>query len=357
MLMRIGVIVWTSMICKIDVFYRFAIFSKFARLRIFTLASFFDSQLCMWLVRFRNRVAIWILGQGSIRSIDIFGFFLASLFRVWRSLSYDLNGNQITKDNWHYTYDPLSRLTSATNGETTLQFSYDPLGRRLSKQVDNQLPEHYLYDGNRELGAYENGNPKNLHLPRIAVELEGEIFAPILDCHGNSLHLVSLLSGSIAASYQHTAFGELTSASGNLAHPWRYAGKRLDPETGFVYFGHRYYDPTIGRWLTTDPAGFRDSLNLYQYVLNNPFRYYDPDGQFAIVFSIPLTAYIFEAALAFLVAPVSVPVLAAVAVGSIACVAIATHPQIIDHTMSALHRGVENRLNWPNTLEWRKRGS
>lgn len=34
----------------------------------------------------------------------------------------------------------------------------------------------------------------------------------------------------------------------------------------------------MGRWLTTDPAGFVDSLNLYQYVLNNPFRYCDPRG-------------------------------------------------------------------------------
>ncbi len=34
----------------------------------------------------------------------------------------------------------------------------------------------------------------------------------------------------------------------------------------------------MGRWLTTDPVGFVDSLNLYQYVLNNPFRYCDPRG-------------------------------------------------------------------------------
>ncbi len=79
-----------------------------------------------------------------------------------------------------------------------------------------------------------------------------------------------------------------------LAYPWRYAGKRLDPETGLIYFGHRYYDPTLDRWLSTDPAGFRDNLNLYQYVLNNPFRYYDLDGQFAFVFTIPLTPAIFQ---------------------------------------------------------------
>ena len=159
-----------------------------------------------------------------------------------------------------------------------------------------------------------------------------------------------MLSETIAASYQHTAFGELLACSGTLQHPWRYAGKRLDTETGLVYFGHRYYDPTLSRWLTTDPAGFHDSLNLYQYVLNNPFRYYDPDGQFALVFTLPLTSAIFPAALAFLTAPVSIPVLAAVAVGSVACVAIATHPELIDHTMTSLHRGIENTINFPVKL-------
>ena len=55
-----------------------------------------------------------------------------------------------------------------------------------------------------------------------------------------------------------------------------------------MYFGKRYYDPALGRWLTTDPAGFVDSANLYQYVFNNPFRYRDPDGQFIV--AIPLLA-------------------------------------------------------------------
>ena len=46
----------------------------------------------------------------------------------------------------------------------------------------------------------------------------------------------------------------------------RLASKRLDLESGLIYFGKRYYDPEFARWLTTDPAGFIDSANLYQYV-------------------------------------------------------------------------------------------
>ncbi len=60
----------------------------------------------------------------------------------------------------------------------------------------------------------------------------------------------------------------------------------MDHETNLVYFGKRYYDPFLARWMSTDPAGFKDALNLYQYALNNPFKFVDPNGEFA--FALPL---------------------------------------------------------------------
>jgi len=55
-----------------------------------------------------------------------------------------------------------------------------------------------------------------------------------------------------------------------INNPWQYSSKRIDEETGLIYFGRRYYDPSLGRWLTPDPKGFIDGLNLYAYVLNDP---------------------------------------------------------------------------------------
>lgn len=58
----------------------------------------------------------------------------------------------------------------------------------------------------------------------------------------------------------------------------RYSGKEKD-STGMYYYGYRYYQPWIGRWLSADPAGTVDGLNLYRMVRNNPVTLRDPDGR------------------------------------------------------------------------------
>ncbi|MCF7695939.1 RHS repeat-associated core domain-containing protein [Mycetohabitans sp. B2] len=57
----------------------------------------------------------------------------------------------------------------------------------------------------------------------------------------------------------------------------RYSGKERDA-TGLYYYGLRYYQPWVGRWLSADPAGTVDGLNLFGFVKNNPLNYVDDDG-------------------------------------------------------------------------------
>ncbi|WP_079992963.1 RHS repeat-associated core domain-containing protein [Candidatus Protochlamydia naegleriophila] len=54
--------------------------------------------------------------------------------------------------------------------------------------------------------------------------------------------------------------------------------KRVDPETGWIYFGRRFYDPSNGRWTTTDPLGFADGPNLYAYLHHSPLSAFDAYG-------------------------------------------------------------------------------
>lgn len=69
-------------------------------------------------------------------------------------------------------------------------------------------------------------------------------------------------------------------AAGNKV--W-FHGKPVDEDTGLSYFGARYYDPVVGRFMGVDPVGFREgslhSFNRYTYGNNNPYRFLDPDGR------------------------------------------------------------------------------
>jgi RHS repeat-associated protein len=215
--------------------------------------------------------------------------------------TYDLNGNLVTKRTptatWNFTYDPLNRLTQATSGNCVVKMTYDPLGRRLSKITESTgyfgwltiAYEQYLWDGENEIGAFSaQGTPKQVrtlglathrNVPStVAIELDGSLYVPIFDCQGNICRLIDPYSQRIAESYQFDAFGQ-AQARAAYRNPWRYASKRFDPHLQLIYFGKRYYDPELARWLTADPADFVDSTNLYQYVLNNPFKYVDPTGE------------------------------------------------------------------------------
>jgi RHS repeat-associated protein len=92
--------------------------------------------------------------------------------------------------------------------------------------------------------------------------------------------LIDATNGSVSGNYSFSAYGE-EKISGDVVSPWRYSGKRIDDETGLVFFGKRYYDPVIGRWLTKDPLGTPEGPNRYAYALNNPMSNIDEYGLYS----------------------------------------------------------------------------
>jgi RHS repeat-associated protein len=60
---------------------------------------------------------------------------------------------------------------------------------------------------------------------------------------------------------------------------YRFSGKERDDETGLYYFGARYYAPWLGRWASSDAAGFVGGVNLYRYCSGNPIMFGDPSGR------------------------------------------------------------------------------
>lgn len=229
---------------------------------------------------------------------------------------YSLNGNLISKTSDSckiaYRYDALDRLVAVTEGTSETRYTYDAFNRRLTKtnfklEKDNwqeKNTETYLYQGTLEIGAYSNDQVVEMRIlapskQAVACELQGHLYAPIHDQMGNVVCLIDADNGKVIETYRYTAFGEeeIYNANGvqtdQAINPWRFAGKRTDPETGFIYFGMRYYAPTLGRWTSPDPAGFIDGENLYRYLKNNPFKYVDPDGRAAFLLIWPIISIAF----------------------------------------------------------------
>lgn len=235
--------------------------------------------------------------------------------------------NQLTqKSNTQFSYDPqgnlsrkildcnetkfecngLSELVSIQkNDQTSHLFSYDPFGRLLvekhfdtkEKNKKNISTSRYFYLGHQEIGSLTADgkinslkilglNGDELSLNSIAFELQDQIYLPIHDTSKNVSQLIDFKSGQQAESYHYTAFGEesIYNASGEsistslIGNPWRFAEKRFNEKTGLSYFGLRFYDPAIGRWISKDPAGFADGLNLYAYLHNDPLNHLDRFG-------------------------------------------------------------------------------
>ena len=78
--------------------------------------------------------------------------------------------------------------------------------------------------------------------------------------------------------YGNTSYQAGRSAAEVSLKHYRYTGKERDEETGFYYHGARYYAPWLGRWISCDPIGIADGLDLFIYSRDNPVVFKDPTG-------------------------------------------------------------------------------
>ncbi len=132
----------------------------------------------------------------------------------------------------------------------------------------------------------QNGQAKAYYIyangQRICkIDSAGKMFSYHNDALGSPA-LISDEDGNIVQKYLYEPFGTILASKGPNDNHYTFTGKEYDLESGLFYFGARYYDPKIGRFITKDIAGpdyeNPQSLNRYIYVLNNPVKYIDPAG-------------------------------------------------------------------------------
>lgn len=276
-----------------------------------------------------NRTSATLLGQGSVA-------YAANNLNQYTSVggsapSYDVNGNTLTLPGRTFAYDGQSRMivaqTVGLGGVVThsATFVYDARNRQVSRTVDGQttffiwdgwslladgarqredgqsagLPAGRANAGARPAGAFTRqyrvlgGTPtqtaRYIHGPRldeVLVQIRATSPSPVYlheDALG-STYLLTNAAGAAVERYSYTAFGEVRSSdmAGNpVAAPatrFLYTGREWISEVGINDHRHRFYLPSLSRWLSRDPIKERGGLNLYGYVGNNAINAVDPLG-------------------------------------------------------------------------------
>ena len=180
----------------------------------------------------------------------------------------------------------LSEVKKYRNGSLaqTVEYLYDADGNR-RKVVDSSGTRYVLYDGGAPLMELdENKNITAYYVYGAAgVIYKRDISSDSYEFHHkNALGSVIMLAGvtdagtNIIARYEYDAFGSIRTQAGSSDNTHKFTGKEYDDDVKLYYYGARYYDAYIGRFISRDPAG--DGINWYVYCRNNPLGYVDPDG-------------------------------------------------------------------------------
>ncbi|MGH9688617.1 MAG: RHS repeat-associated core domain-containing protein [Candidatus Acidiferrales bacterium] len=209
------------------------------------------------------------------------------------SYTYDDNGDTTSKTTssgtTNYTWDFESRLASVTlpGSGGTATFKYDPFGRRIQKAVTQNgttTTTDYLYNGDNEVETTDqNGSV-------VAKFAQGQsIDEPLAESNSSGAYFyqqdglgsvtsISNGAGQLAQTYTYSSFGDTINSTGNVANPFRYTSRHFDSETGLYYYRARYYDPTVGSFLSEDKFQFDAEHDFYVYVGNSVLNAIDPSG-------------------------------------------------------------------------------
>ena len=247
----------------------------------------------------------------------------------WIDPAYDAAGNMTagpkpgaeTATTSNYTYDAWNRLVKVADGETTTaEYRYDGRHRRIRKYTapsgDNWTVREYYYNESWQVlevrkatktrtGGAEPVLADTLHKQYVwgadyidsavvrfrdsSETPDGILNETLYYTHDAQFNTTALVTpaGAVAERYMYDPYGKVTiyepdwsDEQSRTTHDNEilYCGCRHDPETGLYHVRYRYYHPTLGRWITTDPIGYGDGMNRYQYVGGRPTALVDPLG-------------------------------------------------------------------------------
>ena len=201
------------------------------------------------------------------------------------SYTYDANGNLTVGAGRTISYDSEDLPTSITQSGMTTTFVYDGGGNRVKKLVGTTTTTYLgsLYDCEDTGSGPQCVKYIFADSQRIAMK---QVSSGTVDYyHSDHLGSTSVMTTSAGLQEEgltYYPYGAVRSDTGTTNVPYKYTGQELDASTGLYFYGARYYDANLARFISADTIApdLRDpqSLNRYAYVRNNPLHYSDPTG-------------------------------------------------------------------------------
>jgi RHS repeat-associated protein len=196
----------------------------------------------------------------------------------------EADGRVVARD--RFDYDGVGRLTRAARaGRPIVDYTYDPLGRVLTRTVAGKTTR-FVHDGERLLAEVGPGPRVRVYVwgpaddePLAWCERDGDDapwrvrFVVVSDLHTSLVHTDE--HGHVVAEDDLDPWGAGRAATDR---PVFFAGHLVDAVAGLVPMRARWYDPSLGRFLTPDPAGLAAGPNAYVYVSGRPLDLVDPLG-------------------------------------------------------------------------------
>jgi RHS repeat-associated protein len=224
---------------------------------------------------------------------------------------YDADGNRkcrlvggVKTHEYHWDIENQLVQVDRLAENKTSRYAYDHEGRRIYKDTGEGAARQVVYAGGTSIQEYATGadGASSAH-PEVeyirGLDSGGGVGGLLytVDASDSANIAVANHRGDIVARYDESgantysatyeSSGKVAFATGTKPDSHGQNSKEIDPgEVELAYFGYRYFDPVAGVWLSRDPAGFVDGMNLYGYVQNNPWSNFDPDGRFFVAAAI-----------------------------------------------------------------------